>query len=181
MEADLAALSHVKQREDEKGSPSVVTSEHGHELDGIHDGLEFPTEEERATLRRVSDTIPWNAYRTSPCSRGPIYIDHYFIKVIAVVELAERFSVGIKLLVCSVYVNNPSAVLRMPSRIRKFSVYVALVVHKSLNLEQLYSTTLTAGWLSHRCGFYEWTIWCSGTWSAGVYGSQHFLPVLVNI
>lgn len=74
VEADLAALSHVKQQEDEKGSPSVVSSEHGHELDGIHDGLEFPTEEERATLRRVSDTIPWNAY------------------LIAVVELAERFS-----------------------------------------------------------------------------------------
>ncbi len=99
VEADLAALSHDKQQEDEKGSPSVVTSEHGHELDGIHDGLEFPTEEERATLRRVSDTIPWNAYRTSPCSRGPIYIDHFVIKVIAVVELAERFSVGIRLLV----------------------------------------------------------------------------------
>jgi POT family proton-dependent oligopeptide transporter len=33
-----------------------------HELDGIHDGLEFPTEEERATLRRIPDTIPWNAY-----------------------------------------------------------------------------------------------------------------------
>lgn len=65
---------HVKKQEDEKGSPSVVSSEHGHELDGIHDGLEFPTEEERATLRRVSDTIPWNAY------------------LIAVVELAERFS-----------------------------------------------------------------------------------------
>jgi POT family proton-dependent oligopeptide transporter len=32
------------------------------ELDGIHDGLEFPTEEERLTLRRVADTIPWNAY-----------------------------------------------------------------------------------------------------------------------
>lgn len=28
----------------------------------IHDGLEYPTEEERHTLRRVSDTIPWNAY-----------------------------------------------------------------------------------------------------------------------
>ncbi|KAK0501462.1 POT family-domain-containing protein [Armillaria luteobubalina] len=73
-EADLAALSHVKQQEDEKGSPSVVSSEHDHVLDGIHDGLEFPTEEERATLRRVSDSIPWNAY------------------LIAVVELAERFS-----------------------------------------------------------------------------------------
>ncbi|KAG6908190.1 hypothetical protein DXG01_005779 [Tephrocybe rancida] len=31
-------------------------------LDGIHDGLEFPTEEERKTLRRVADTVPWNAY-----------------------------------------------------------------------------------------------------------------------
>jgi POT family proton-dependent oligopeptide transporter len=44
------------------------------ELDGIHDGLEFPTEEERLTLRRVADTIPWNAY------------------LIALVEMAERFS-----------------------------------------------------------------------------------------
>ena len=33
-----------------------------HELDGIHDGLEFPTEEERTTLRRIPDTVPWNAY-----------------------------------------------------------------------------------------------------------------------
>ncbi|KAJ7764710.1 peptide transporter PTR2A [Mycena metata] len=47
-----------------------------HELDGIHDGLVFPTDEERETLRRVPDTMPWNAY------------------LIAVVELAERFSVG---------------------------------------------------------------------------------------
>ena len=31
--------------------------------DGIHDDLEFPTEEERRTLRRVADTIPWNSYR----------------------------------------------------------------------------------------------------------------------
>ncbi|KAK2467309.1 hypothetical protein APHAL10511_000544 [Amanita phalloides] len=45
-----------------------------YELDGIHDGLEFPTEEERLTLRRVPDNIPWSAY------------------LIAVVELAERFS-----------------------------------------------------------------------------------------
>lgn len=37
-----------------------------HELDGIHDGLEFPTDDERMTLRRVPDTIPWNAYRESP-------------------------------------------------------------------------------------------------------------------
>ena len=34
-----------------------------YEVDGIHDGLVFPTEEERATLRRVPDSIPWSAYR----------------------------------------------------------------------------------------------------------------------
>ena len=33
-----------------------------YELDDIRDGLEFPTEEERASLRRVPGTIPWNAY-----------------------------------------------------------------------------------------------------------------------
>ncbi|KAF8964521.1 peptide transporter PTR2A [Flammula alnicola] len=43
-------------------------------LDGIHDGLLYPTDEERATLRRIPDKIPWNAY------------------LIAIVELAERFS-----------------------------------------------------------------------------------------
>ncbi|KAJ7128615.1 peptide transporter PTR2A [Mycena epipterygia] len=45
-----------------------------HEIDGIHDGLVCPTDEQRATLRRVADTIPWSAYS------------------IALVELAERFS-----------------------------------------------------------------------------------------
>jgi POT family proton-dependent oligopeptide transporter len=35
--------------------------------DGVHDGLQFPTEEERRTLRRVSDSIPWAAY--SECFR----------------------------------------------------------------------------------------------------------------
>ena len=34
-----------------------------YEPDGIHDGLEFPTDEERETLRRVPDSIPWAAYR----------------------------------------------------------------------------------------------------------------------
>ncbi|KAG5644425.1 hypothetical protein DXG03_008520 [Asterophora parasitica] len=43
-------------------------------LDGIHDDLVFPTEHELGTLRRVSDSIPWNAY------------------LIASIELAERFS-----------------------------------------------------------------------------------------
>ncbi|KAF8558121.1 PTR2-domain-containing protein [Imleria badia] len=44
------------------------------DVDSIHEGLEFPTEEELTTLRRVSDALPWTAY------------------MIAVVELAERFS-----------------------------------------------------------------------------------------
>jgi hypothetical protein len=32
-------------------------------VDNVHAGLEFPTEEEIATLKRVSDKIPWAAYR----------------------------------------------------------------------------------------------------------------------
>ncbi|KIY43855.1 peptide transporter PTR2A [Fistulina hepatica ATCC 64428] len=44
------------------------------DYDSVHAGLEFPTEEELATLRRTQDSIPWNAY------------------LIAVIEMAERFS-----------------------------------------------------------------------------------------
>jgi len=32
------------------------------DIDSAHEGLEFPSEEELATLRRVSDAIPWTAY-----------------------------------------------------------------------------------------------------------------------
>ncbi|TFK37850.1 POT family-domain-containing protein [Crucibulum laeve] len=78
----FAAVAEVKQFafEDEKKVKHLSDSEIAspdafeHEPDGIHDGLEFPTDEERATLRRVADKIPWAAY------------------LIAVVELAERFS-----------------------------------------------------------------------------------------
>jgi POT family proton-dependent oligopeptide transporter len=31
--------------------------------DGVHDGLVFPSEEDKVTLRRVPDTIPYQAYR----------------------------------------------------------------------------------------------------------------------
>lgn len=44
----------------------VVSDTASQELDGIHDGLEFPNDDERETLRRVPDAIPWNAYRTCP-------------------------------------------------------------------------------------------------------------------
>jgi POT family proton-dependent oligopeptide transporter len=74
--APLAALSEiaaVKKSDsfDEKKSGEHSVSPHPaneYEPDGIHDGLVFPTEEERATLRRVADAIPWNAYRTSAWS-----------------------------------------------------------------------------------------------------------------
>jgi POT family proton-dependent oligopeptide transporter len=42
--------------------------------DDVHAGDVFPTAEEKATLRRVSDQIPWNAF------------------IISFIELAERFS-----------------------------------------------------------------------------------------
>lgn len=52
--------SHILESDashDHKGDPEAPVE------DGIHDGLEFPTEEEKKTLRRVADAIPWNAYR----------------------------------------------------------------------------------------------------------------------
>ena len=62
----LVALGEAQktQFEDEKKRPldDNIASSIDHELDGIHDGLVFPNEHERETLRRVSDTIPWNAY-----------------------------------------------------------------------------------------------------------------------
>ncbi|KAI0696611.1 oligopeptide transporter [Cytidiella melzeri] len=67
-DVDLSAALAEKKYD---SSEDVVSY---HEPDGIHDGLEFPTEEEKATLRRVADAIPWNAYS------------------IAFVELCERFS-----------------------------------------------------------------------------------------
>ena len=50
---EIIALSHVKKAEiqaaDEKHSSSSINGEH--EPDGIHDGLEFPTEEEKDQVR----------------------------------------------------------------------------------------------------------------------------------
>lgn len=61
----LVAISEVKHAhvDEKRDVESRSTSDSEPELDGIHDGLEFPTEEEKLTLRRVADTIPWNAYR----------------------------------------------------------------------------------------------------------------------
>lgn len=41
------------------------TSEHDEDLvytDTVHAGLRGPTEEEKITLRRVPDALPWSAY-----------------------------------------------------------------------------------------------------------------------
>lgn len=71
--APLAAISGIEAAHsgkhdsfDEKHQGENSSLGHGAkvELDGIHDGLIFPTDEERATLRRVPDSVPWNAYRT---------------------------------------------------------------------------------------------------------------------
>ncbi|KAI0682220.1 oligopeptide transporter [Earliella scabrosa] len=72
----LAGLAEAKrdELELEKKGFSPVESAHEQELDGVHDGLEFPTEDEKKTLRRVTDSIPWSAYLIAGC------------------ELAERFS-----------------------------------------------------------------------------------------
>ena len=59
--AGLAEAKHDEFELEKKGLAHSETS-HDQELDGIHDGLEFPTEEEKATLRRVSDSLPWSAY-----------------------------------------------------------------------------------------------------------------------
>ncbi|KAF6760668.1 POT family-domain-containing protein [Ephemerocybe angulata] len=70
--------AHLKKDQVESTVEAVSYSEKVSDLSDVydpdHEGLEFPTEEEKATLRRVSDSIPWNAY------------------LIAFVELAERFS-----------------------------------------------------------------------------------------
>jgi len=67
-----STISHADEKQREYEDVKKLSSDDQivspfYEDDGIHDGLEFPTEEERHTLRRVSDTIPWTAY--SECFR----------------------------------------------------------------------------------------------------------------
>ena len=48
---------------DEKVRASSSVDIHSDPLDDPHAGLVFPTEEELHSLRRISDSIPWTAYR----------------------------------------------------------------------------------------------------------------------
>ncbi|KAH9919971.1 oligopeptide transporter [Epithele typhae] len=71
----VAGLAEAEHDEFEHKKLAAHSSDdHSDEIDTVHDGLEFPTEEEKLTLRRVSDTLPWSAYLIATC------------------ELAERFS-----------------------------------------------------------------------------------------
>jgi proton-dependent oligopeptide transporter, POT family len=66
-DAHFAGLAEAKKDEtilSQKHAIMETSSEE--ELDGIHDGLEFPTEEEKETLRRVPDKLPLNAYCKYP-------------------------------------------------------------------------------------------------------------------
>ena len=58
--AGLAEAQHDLVALEKKGL--AMRDDESSELDGIHDGLEFPTEEEKQTLRRVADTLPLRAY-----------------------------------------------------------------------------------------------------------------------
>ncbi|KAJ7067912.1 POT family-domain-containing protein [Mycena amicta] len=69
----IIAEAHVLKEKVHSTSDAKSFAESG-PLEVNDEGLEFPTDEERATLRRVSDALPWNAY------------------LIAFVEAAERFS-----------------------------------------------------------------------------------------
>ena len=72
--ASLADAERDEVELEKKAPSSSDRSSHEIELDGVHDGLEFPTEEEKQTLRRVADTLPLRAYSERPtlsASRRP--------------------------------------------------------------------------------------------------------------
>ena len=89
----LEKINKTEKRPRSQISGSITSLEA--EFDEVHAGLEFPTEEERKSLRRVSDTLPWAAYRSYLlcASRDGMLtkLPRCFV-VIAVVEMAERFS-----------------------------------------------------------------------------------------
>jgi POT family proton-dependent oligopeptide transporter len=61
--ANFAEAKCDEYEDEKKLSSNLYVASSVYKDDGIHDGLEFPTEEDKNTLRRVSDSIPWSAYR----------------------------------------------------------------------------------------------------------------------
>ena len=65
--AEFGNFGKYGVRDEKISEEASVKQDIEYVADGIHDGLVFPTEEERATLRRVPDKIPWDAYRKPLC------------------------------------------------------------------------------------------------------------------
>ncbi|TDL26999.1 PTR2-domain-containing protein [Rickenella mellea] len=117
--AGLAEAKHDEFLYEKKLGHSDVASTDGSIHDGVHDGLELPTEDEKATLRRVPDKIPWNAY------------------TVAFIELAERFSYYGTTVVFTNFIQQP-----LPAR-SKAGAGGAHHVSGALGMGQRASTGLT--------------------------------------
>ena len=61
----IAGLAEAQRDEVEleKKGLAMREDDSSEEIDDIYDGLEFPTEEEKQTLRRVPDALPLRAFR----------------------------------------------------------------------------------------------------------------------
>ena len=67
--ADVQYYDQNDVGEEQEKERLLISESTDQESDGIHDGLIFPTEDERLTLRRVPDSIPWNAYCKFPTNK----------------------------------------------------------------------------------------------------------------
>ena len=74
--AEAERNNYISEKKFHDSSDQVISSAASQELDGIHDGLEFPTDEERDTLPRVADRVPWNAYREQPSITSIAFVIH---------------------------------------------------------------------------------------------------------
>jgi proton-dependent oligopeptide transporter, POT family len=78
------------------------------EFDEAHAGLEFPTEHDKLTLKKVSDTLPYAAYCSSTFFLCRVIdLTECYMAVIAVVEMAERFSFYGCTIVFTNYIQQP--------------------------------------------------------------------------
>ena len=159
--AGLAEAQRVSLELEKKGLASPHSDEE-HELDGVHDDLEFPTEEEKQTLRRVSDTLPLSAYcefKHTAITLGCILIATV---VIAFCELAERFSYyGSTVVYVSVCVHNLQAKVLTPC-----------------STDELYSAASAsrlADWCKHQAGR------CTRPWAARLHWYRHLQHLLVRL
>ena len=135
------------------------------ELDGIHDHLEFPTEDEMKSLRRVPDSIPLRTYCMLH-SRSLILLAESCCLVIAICEMAERFSYyGCTIVFVSIMLNAHQLQLcdsqKMPC-----------------SPDELHSATASEG-------FNDWSrpraAWCSWPRSARFHWPDYVQLILVRI